>query len=518
MTIKLVSKSIIKMKMPNNDEKFPSLGKKGVGNIAYNSMSYLRIPLYNNFLILYVFLVLLASCSKQSVETGTEKVDLPKEVFLKKDALLSVLDDSLITEGYFNKFSFDQDERASIYLNAKTARENANLGIYDIEGNLVDYFTATISPQAGNQDKSYENGYGYKSSGYYGVPQNLKSGVYFVGKKIPFLVKNSVNLKSKILIVYPSNTDIAYNLQGGKSYYHPTVASRARTLSILRPWSLEQSFAEPFYIWLLHSSYKADFISDVEMDDYANIKDYKLIIIPGHSEYWTRSARTNFDRFNDEGNDILLLSGNTMWWQVRYNEDKTQMTCYKYDVQNDAEPNTLLKTGCWDDISLHFPLLSSLGSTFRFGGRMNTSAGSFGGYKISKPNSPLFKGTNLKFGDLLTFSCHELDGTPVKFRIINEITKDSIPEFDNSTAAFYKSEVIGYEFVVADDYPQSKATNVSAFNLIQKKSSSGRIINFESTDWCKNAFSSTNPTSKNAIVITTNAINLLLLKQNIFTD
>ena len=65
------------------------------------------------------------------------------------------------------------------------------------------------------------------------------------------------------------------------------------------------------------------------MDDYENIRGAKLLVVIGHSEYWTRTARLNFDRFVDEGCHALVLSGNTMWWQVRYSENKDRMICYK---------------------------------------------------------------------------------------------------------------------------------------------------------------------------------------------
>ena len=36
------------------------------------------------------------------------------------------------------------------------------------------------------------------------------------------------------------------------------------------------------------------------------------------------------------GGHALILSGNTMWWQVRYNEDKTKLICYFNIIKGDS--------------------------------------------------------------------------------------------------------------------------------------------------------------------------------------
>ncbi|MGZ3610970.1 MAG: N,N-dimethylformamidase beta subunit family domain-containing protein [Ktedonobacteraceae bacterium] len=42
----------------------------------------------------------------------------------------------------------------------------------------------------------------------------------------------------------------------------------------------------------------------------------------GKSEYWTRQARTNIDKFTASGKNLLVFSGNTMYWQTRFNLKK----------------------------------------------------------------------------------------------------------------------------------------------------------------------------------------------------
>jgi hypothetical protein len=98
---------------------------------------------------------------------------------------------------------------------------------------------------------------------------------------------------------------------------------------------LLSNYSEEFYYWLASQDHSnVGYITDKEMEEFSNIKSAKLLIIPGHSEYWTRKARRNFDQFVRQGSNSLILSGNTMWWQARYNEDMTQIICFK-DAKSD---------------------------------------------------------------------------------------------------------------------------------------------------------------------------------------
>ena len=90
-------------------------------------------------------------------------------------------------------------------------------------------------------------------------------------------------------------------------------------------------------------------------------------MIVGHSEYWSKEARQNFDRYIDEGNHGIVLSGNTMWWQIRYEENGKKIVCYKYD-NVDPIGDPLLETIWWNENQLDYPITSSIGADFDNGG------------------------------------------------------------------------------------------------------------------------------------------------------
>ncbi len=43
--------------------------------------------------------------------------------------------------------------------------------------------------------------------------------------------------------------------------------------------------------------YSIKFVADIDLDDYAEISGSKVLMLIGHSEYWTRTAREHFDEF-----------------------------------------------------------------------------------------------------------------------------------------------------------------------------------------------------------------------------
>jgi hypothetical protein len=247
------------------------------------------------------------------------------------------------------------------------------------------------------------------------------------------------------------------------------------------------------------------YLSDFEMDDYTNLASAKLLNIIGHSEYWTRQARINFDRFVSEGKNVLILSGNTMYWQVRYSEDKNQLICYR-DADQDPEPNPLLKTVSWNTPFLRFPIISSIGADFDHGGygRDSIAQGGWNGYKIVSNNSPLLEGLGLNAGDILSLPTVEYDGVPIA-----SFNSNGYPIINTAALGFWKSEIIGF-----NPTTRNGIKTAGTFAALQKTTTSGKIINVGSTDWCGMKAVDGNPTLR---ALTLQMIQKLLRNEEIFS-
>ncbi|MEN8929271.1 MAG: N,N-dimethylformamidase beta subunit family domain-containing protein [Flavobacteriales bacterium] len=395
--------------------------------------------------------------------------------------------------GYQDKISYLPQEEISVYLDAKSTKETI-VDLYDINENSVDQVEAKLFKQPQVDSSTwYEIGYQYQKSFIYS-PRDLKSGIYYFENSSPFIVKNPAK-KNDVVVVYPSNTRNAYTESGGKSAYGN---KKGTTLNFRRPSGIIE-YSLDFFKWLPEQGFNTDYLCDRDLDDYSNIQNYKVIIIAGHNEYWTRKARKNFDKFVNNGGNALILSGNTMWWQVRYEKDK--MIIFKDKGSDTLVPDSL-KTILWEDSLLNYSIKSSIGVNFDEGGYGTGEDKGWNGFKIVS-KSPLFAHTKLEIGDVLDIPTKEYDGAKLVF-------EKGIPVIDTSFVNFYKQELIGYDF----GYRFKKTT--PSFIVFQKTKSSGIIINTASMNWGGNGFSMSS--AKEVKQITFNCIDFLLNDKNVFSD
>jgi hypothetical protein len=422
----------------------------------------------------------------------------PKEI-LSASALITgyTTADAYVVNGYMGKLSYFAGDSIDVYISAKSIIRKARLTIYNPSGVAVDHIHCdSIIPQPITTAKPYEEGFGYRYKIVFKLVAPLKSGVYQISKKIPFLIKATVP-SNQVLVVYPTNTINAYNKAGGLGSY---TSPRAYITSYLRPAPIPK-FNNEFIKWNT-TSYAFDYITDFDLEVYDSIKNYKLMIIIGHNEYWTRNARINFDRFIDAGKHALVLSGNTAWWQVRYSADKKQMICYK-DILKDPEPNALLKTIKWTAASLKLKIIPSFGQDFSLGGYGLKVDSGWNGFKILLPESPILAGTGLKYEDTLSCPTQEFDGT---YLIRNGSPH---PILDSTKLNFYQAELLGYDMGVVSK------TTIGTFIAFRKTATSGVIINVGSTNWC-NSLGFAGKSGPLIKMITLNSINLLMNDQNVF--
>jgi hypothetical protein len=343
-----------------------------------------------------------------------------------------------------------------------------------------------------------ENGYNYPVAAEFTLPE-ISSGVYLIEKRIPVIVKSA--RPQDVVIIYPSNTANAYSQSGGKSLYS---ADRVGVVSFQRPIGLE-SFSEYCLKWFTTlEDFSIGYVADSDMDNYENISESKVLVVPGHSEYWTRKGRMNFDRFVNSGGHALVLSGNTMWWQVRYSEDANKMVCYK-DSFKDPVEDLLMKSIEWIVPSLQYPVISSIGADFSKGGYGLREDKGWDGYRIAEPTSPLFQGLNLQRGDIISLPSLEYDGAPVA-----EYDEEGYPVLDTEALGFDKIELLAFD----RGYRVTETTGT--FIAFRKNQSSGIVINTASTDWCS-ANGMGGSSQQTIQKITYNALTRLVNNQTVFS-
>lgn len=441
--------------------------------------SELQVRSNYRYLLLLLFFSVAGCFSDEAVEPKPSPPPPP---------VPAILCSPFILNGYSDKVSYHPGEKVK-----------RRLTVFSINGDAV-FSTASVLPIVPQlPDDASENGYNYPIAVEFTLPE-LKSGVYLVENKIPFIVKTDQPVD--IMIVYPSNTANAYASSGGKSLY--SQQDRPTSVSFQRPIAL-QSLSQYCLKWFSTlENFSFGYIADIDMDNFQNIVKAKLLVIAAHSEYWTRPARNNFDQFVGLGGDALILSGNTMWWQVRYSDDYSRLICYK-DVELDPISDPLLKTIEWNRPSLDYSILTSIGADFPHGGYGLKADQGWNGYKVVAPASPLFENLGLGEGDIISLPTLEYDGAPIL-----EYDADGLPIINSTALGFEKIELLGYDkgFRVTE--------TVGTFIVFKKALESGVIVNTASTDWC--SANGMGGTSGDVIKkVTLNALTKLLNNEPIFS-
>ena len=157
--------------------------------------------------------------------------------------------------------------------------------------------------------------------------------------------------ESKILYVLPTATYQAYNNWGGKSLYFDkngganTVAGtpRAVKVSFDRPLDNAENeqnrFLGPdFYLlsWMERQGYDISYTDDYQAAaNGAELRQHKIIVISGHSEYWSLEQFNNMLAARNAGVNIASFSANTAYWKGRYEDSGHTFVEYK-TVQGDG--------------------------------------------------------------------------------------------------------------------------------------------------------------------------------------
>lgn len=319
--------------------------------------------------------------------------------------------------------------------------------------------TSTVSDCAG----LWENGCGWAPTAQLTIPSNWPSGYYAArfptsgGTRNSIFIVRAANpgLSSQIVVVAPTNTWQAYNQFGGKSVYDSISSGgkRAHIVSMKRPYydnlglARYPAWEQHFVNWMAAENRAFEVITDDDLADPNILGNYRLVLLVGHSEYWSLLARQNLEAYSRAGGNVAVFSGNTMWWQSRVNLETRQFTVYKaanLDPMTGVDNDVV--TVNWFDWPVFNPENFILGASFRHGGYANVVEGSTEAlpveqrtpFTVVEPSDWAFNGTGLLDGSTFgraaagnevdgavfnTFPNGDLlvdgsDGTPLNFKIL----------------------------------------------------------------------------------------------------
>ncbi|MDP4191465.1 MAG: T9SS type A sorting domain-containing protein [Bacteroidota bacterium] len=337
--------------------------------------------------------------------------------------------------GYASKLSVYQGEKLSFYISTKADTFTLKIYRYGKEKNLV----AEIKNLPGGiqevmqSDLAYVNGCNWEVTlKDFTVPNTWKAGAYIaefpvksdtINPILFFVKEKDPSKRSKVILACATNTYQAYNMFGGKSSYSAYSSggeggahgfNYSVKLSFNRPVNRNNhegtnhasfySYESKLIRWLEDTGYgsQVDVVGDSDLDsDPEYLNSHKVLFIGGHSEYWSQGMRLNVENFINTGGHLISLSGNTCWWQIRYEDNYRTLVCYKN--LKDPNPNPQLTTSEWFSIRRENTLLGTSyqnGGQANYGNCLNSDFG-YGGYMVYNTQHWAFNNTGLKDGDTL---------------------------------------------------------------------------------------------------------------------
>lgn len=166
----------------------------------------------------------------------------------------------------------------------------------------------------------------------------------------------------------------------------------------------EQKFAA----WAEGEGLALDYLTDGDLDAEPNaLAGYGVVILVGHSEYWTERQRDQIERFVDAGGKLAIFSGNTCFWKVRFEAEGARFICHKwrgFEADPVAADHPQTATHLWSHRAFARPEASITGLSFLFGGYHRLGlcvARGQGGYTVYDEHHWALDGADLFWGDVI---------------------------------------------------------------------------------------------------------------------
>ncbi|WP_108814866.1 N,N-dimethylformamidase beta subunit family domain-containing protein [Loktanella sp. Alg231-35] len=297
--------------------------------------------------------------------------------------------------GYASATSVKAGETLTFYFGLVDSRRTTRLTTFIIE-NVADAtvtgrFNATVRVQATPAQDAWK-GFGWTPTLAFQVPANWPSGLYrliyindgVTQNVLSFVVAPDAAQSSARTLLHVSYlTPAAYNNSGGRGFYSPRdendAVDRARKVSFDRP-SLYPRLAEDespdIYIneakllnWLHDADQPIDCCSSIDLhSDPALLCHYDCLVLAFHDEYWTKAMRDHCEAFVRNGGNIICLSGNTCYRQVRLENNNRTVVFYKYAQLDPMRHENLDEvTVAWTEPPVNRPQNHLLGVGFTQG-------------------------------------------------------------------------------------------------------------------------------------------------------
>jgi hypothetical protein len=145
----------------------------------------------------------------------------------------------------------------------------------------------------------------------------------------PFVLRPTKPGPSRVAVVMPTNTWQAYNFRDadgngwGDTWYAKGGENTVRLGRAFLRRGVPPHYRKydvGFLRWLHRTAKQPDFLSETDLERMTAtelIEAYTLVVYPGHMEYVTRHEYNLTQRYRDLGGNLMFLSANNFFWEVR---------------------------------------------------------------------------------------------------------------------------------------------------------------------------------------------------------
>ena len=166
------------------------------------------------------------------------------------------------------------------------------------------------------------------------------------------------------------------------------------------------SYERHFAHWAEQQGYRMDYATQTELHYHPELlNQYPCVVMVGHDEYWSREMRLAIDNYTETGGHFARFGGNFIW-QIRLEDEGQTQVCYKDEAADKdpivAEGKPHLLTSVWEDPTVGWKGAETVGLNGlcgQFAGNGHVAPRHNGGYTVYRPDSWVFKGTDLCYGD-----------------------------------------------------------------------------------------------------------------------
>jgi hypothetical protein len=389
-------------------------------------------------------------------------------------------------EVYANTLSVVAGEELQLHVSTTARHFNLEFARAGLEETVVwtrNDLRGTLYP---TPDEAWKRGCQWPVSVRLAIPATWKSGFYQIkattadadsprAECLAFVVVRASQPTARIVLVLATNTYGAYNCYGGANLYIKERTGRPAGLmewtgehkvSFQRPWMpgfiwkppglrlfersgwrddtdfvrwVDKKSGFPTWSfcagfdrwertavnWLEANGYAVDYAVSSDLEFHPELlAGYRLMLSVGHDEYWSWGMRDTVESFVAQGGNVCFFSGNTAFWQVRFEDQGQSMVCYKDEYYDDpyfkAGRRSLTATN-WSSHYVARPETRLTGLSMLYGGYarfLGATPQGVGGYLIYRPEHWAFKDTDLTYGDCLgqasTIVNYEVDGCPIQ--------------------------------------------------------------------------------------------------------